>query len=117
MHLNKVRKVEISYYFSSFLTDSKFCLKSPKNGFNNNFYHFKLTITSKSLCTQILNLCAARSSLLPLSEKLLLDSQRQVYPLVLNKTLILVAWKISREAWFLKEFQKGLKNLCQSSED
>ena len=50
MHLNKVRKVEISYYFSSFLTDSKFCLKSPKNGFNNNFYHSKLAI-SISVCS------------------------------------------------------------------
>ena len=71
----------------------------------------------QSLCAPILNLCTAKSSLLPLSEKLLLDPQGQVYPLVLNKTLILVAWKISREAWFLKEFQKCLKNLCQSSED
>ena len=54
---------------------------------------------------QILDLYITEPLLLSQSQELLVDPKGQVYPLVLNKTLKLMAWKISRKNWLRKEFQ------------
>ena len=67
--------------------------------------------------SQILDLCITESLLLPQSQELLVDPKGQVHPLVLNKTLKLMAWKISGKTWLRKEFQTWLPILSQIPED
>ena len=67
--------------------------------------------------SQILDLCITESLLLSQSQDPLLDPKGQVHPLVLNKTLKLMAWKISGKTWLRKEFQTWLPILSQISED
>ena len=67
--------------------------------------------------SQILDLSITEPLLLPQSQKLLVDPKGQVHPLVLNKTLKLMAWKISGKTWLRKEFQTRLPILSQISED
>ena len=67
--------------------------------------------------SQILDLCITESLLLPQSQELLVDPKGQVHPLVLNKTLKLMAWKISGKTWLRKEFQTRLPILSQIPED
>ena len=38
-------------------------------------------------------------------------------PLIVNKTLRLMAWKVSGRVWPQKEFRKGLQSLSQVLED
>ena len=67
--------------------------------------------------SQILDLCITEPLLLPQSQELLVDPKGQVHPLVLNKTLKLMAWKISEKTWLRKEFQTWLPILSQIPED
>ena len=67
--------------------------------------------------SRILELCITEPLLLPQSQKLLVDPKGQVHPLVLNKSLKLMAWKISGKTWLRKEFQTQLTILPQIPED
>ena len=72
---------------------------------------------AQPLYSQILDLCMKEPLLLPQSQELLVNPKEQVHPLVLNKTLKLMAWKISRKTWLRKEFQTRLPILSQIPED
>ena len=47
----------------------------------------------------------------------LVNPQGQVYPLLVNQTLRLMAWKVSGRTWPRNEFQQGLQSLWQVLED
>ena len=66
---------------------------------------------------QILELCIANPLLLPPTEALLLDPQGQEHPLIRNRTLGLVAWKVSGAAYLQRAYQLGLQNLSLEHEE
>ena len=104
-----------SLCFPSFLTHRKSSLKSQRRGINNDFGNSKLACTT--LVQSHPRSCIAEPLLLPQSQELLVDPEGQVHPLVLNKTLKLMAWKISGKTWLRKEFQTRLPILSQIPED
>ena len=67
--------------------------------------------------SQVLESSVTEPLLLPQLRNILVDPQGQVHPLVVNKSLRLVAWKVSGIAWPRKEFRQGLQNLSQVPED
>ena len=99
----------------SFFTDRKSSLKSQRRGINNDFGNANWP--AQPWYSQILDLCITEPLLLPQSQELLVDPKRQVNPLVLNKTLKLMAWKMSGKTWLRKEFQIRLLILSQVPED
>ena len=78
-----------------------------------DFFFFFFFIYHES----ILDLCVTEPLLLPQSQELLVDPKGQVNPLVLNKTLKLMSWKMSGKTWLEKEFQTRLPILSQILED
>ena len=67
--------------------------------------------------SQVLGLSVAKPLLLTQLSNILVNPQGQVHPLVVNKTLRLMAWKVSGRVWPQKEFRKGLQSLSQVPED
>ena len=67
--------------------------------------------------SEVLGLSVAKPLLLPQLSNILVNPQGQVHPLVMNKTLRLVARKVSGKVWPKKEFRKGLQSLSQVPED
>ena len=67
--------------------------------------------------SQVLELSATEPLLVPQLSNILVNPQGQAHPLVVNKTLRLVAWKDSGRAWTQKELRQGLQSLSQMPED
>ena len=67
--------------------------------------------------SQVLELSLTEPLLLPQLSNILVNPQGQAYTLVVNKTLRLVAWKVSGRTWPRKEFRQGLQSLSQVPED
>ena len=66
---------------------------------------------------QVSGLSVAEPLLLPQLSNILVNPRGQVHPLVVNKTLRLVAWNVSGRVWHQKEFRKGLQSLSQVLKD
>ena len=111
----EIEKPGTSICFSPFLTDRKSSLKSQGRGINNDFGNFNWP--AQPWYGQILDLCITEPLLLSQSQEFLVDPKGQIHPLVLNKTLKLMAWKISGKTWLRKEFQTRLPILSQIPED
>ena len=62
---------------------------------------------------QILDLSIAEPLLSPQSQELLVESKEQGHPVVLNRILKLMVWKILVKNWLWKEFQTLLQNLSE----
>ena len=67
--------------------------------------------------SQVLELPVTELLLLPQLSNILVNPQGQEHPLVVNKTLRLVAWKVSGGTQPQKEFRQGLQSLSQVPED
>lgn len=67
--------------------------------------------------SQVLDMAVQAPLLLPQNPNLLMNPHGEVHPLVANKSIRLVAWKVSGKAWQVKEFQKGLQTLSQVPDD
>ena len=67
--------------------------------------------------SQVLELSVTEPLLLPQLSNILVNPPGQMHPLVVNKILRLVAWKVSGGAWPRKEFRQGLQSLSQVPED
>ena len=111
----EMEKPGTSICFTPFLTDRKSSLKSQGRGINNDFGNFSWP--AQPWYGQILDLCITEPLLLPQSQELLVDPKGQVHPVVLNKTLKLMARKFSGKTWLRKEFQTRLPILSQIPED
>ena len=64
--------------------------------------------------SQVLGLSVAEPLLLPQLSNILVNPQCQVHPLVVNKTLRPVAWKVTGRVWPQKEFPKAYR-ICQKT--
>ena len=58
----------------------------------------------------------ADAFLLPKHQKILLNPEDKIHPLVQNSILWLVAWLVSRKTYLQREYQKGLLTLYQIPE-
>ena len=65
---------------------------------------------------QVLGMLIRRPILIPSSTTLLVDPKGNPHPLVLNKTLVLVAWQVSRRDYLSREFLRKQLSLLAGQE-
>ena len=71
---------------------------------------------SQSWYPTLLKMAIADPFLLPKHQKILLNPEGKIHPLVQNSTLRLVAWLVSGKTYLQREYQKGLLTLSQIPE-
>ena len=65
---------------------------------------------------QVLGMLIRKPILIPSSTTLLVDPKGNPHPLVLNKTLVLVAWQVSRRDYLSREFLRKQLSLLAGQE-
>ena len=113
--LTEMEKPETSICFPSFSLIGRILLRVREEGLT------MILVTpnwpAQLWFSQILDLSITETLLLPQCQRLLAVPKGQVHPPVLNKTLKLTVWRISRKTWLSKEFQTRLPILSQIPED
>ena len=71
---------------------------------------------SQSWYPTLLKMAIADPFLLPKHQKILLNPEGKIHPLVQNSTLRLVAWLVPGKTYLQREYQKGLLTLSQIPE-
>lgn len=72
---------------------------------------------SQAWFPKILQMCVAKPLLLPCYPKWLTDNLGNPHPLTVNRTLKLMPWLVSGNAWRQNEFQSGLQTLSHTAEE
>ena len=111
----KCKNIGLLYAFPPFITDRKSSLKSQGRMINNNFGNSKLacTILVQSNPRSVHNRVSTPAPISGTFGR----SQGTSVEQVLNKTLKLMAWKISGKTWLRKKSQTRLPILSQIPED